>query len=207
MRCILLAVLQCTRASALFLYRTRLLHCERFATHPNQAGGQLHQSSLATLFSLYHMSNVSLVTALFRLAVDCLGPTTTTSVLLSERNRRLLSIYLQLTESLVEYSRTGKNSRCLCPLCLPWNTSSPIKSLPRLSTHLNQIRTLKIRPLESARGCVILFLASKQQSCEESTAATTTSPFGKVLLLRDYKRAVSPLTGLLVIRHASAWEN
>lgn len=64
MRCILLAVLQCTRASALFLYRTRLLHCERFATHSNQAG-QLHQSSLATLFFLYHMSNVSLVPALF----------------------------------------------------------------------------------------------------------------------------------------------
>lgn len=62
----LLAVLQCTRASALFLYCTRLLHCERFATHPNQAG-QLHQSSLATLlFSVYHMSNgMSLVTALF----------------------------------------------------------------------------------------------------------------------------------------------
>lgn len=64
------------------------------------------------------------------------------------QNRQTFAMFLSSLPSL----------KCTC--------SSTIKSLPRLSTHLKQIRTLKIRPLDSTRGCVIFFLASKQQSCE-----------------------------------------
>jgi len=64
------------------------------------------------------------------------------------QNRQTLAMFLSSLPSL----------KCTC--------SSTIKSLPRLSTHLKQIRTLKIRLLESTRGCVIIPLVSKQQSCE-----------------------------------------
>lgn len=74
----------------------------------------LHQSSLATLlFSLYHMSNVSLVTDL-------------RSTVSARRPRRLSSCLNEIANYMysasaayckpVEYSRTGKHSRCVCVL-------------------------------------------------------------------------------------------